>query len=441
MRFCSTISSHVSRRCPSGVFVITIQIMAVAMLLISQSAFATDKSWTGAGSTVWATSSNWSPSGVPTSTDNARFSAAFTNQPSLTASAIVGGLWIKTGVTKSAVISAGSTSDVLTLNGNTINGVASRGILTDNTSSYSLTIGCSTRLANSQYCDNNSPNLLTVNGAVNLNGKALTVRGTGNTRISGVLSSTGGSVHKFGDGTLTLAGANTYTGATAVGGGTLLMNGNQSSATAAASVNNSGSTLGGTGTIGGAVTVNSGASLAPGIGGHGNGALSVPSVTLASGSSFKVDLNGWSAGSGYDQLIVRSGGAIITGSHLVVTVGAALYLGQTFTILNKQSPGAVTGTFAQGSSITTGGYSFSINYAGGNGNDIVLTVTSTPIITTAVGSGPHFHGNGGPATSAGLGQLTGLAFRTGNLYICDLDHNIVVKVASGIATVVAGDGR
>jgi len=101
----------------------------------------------------------------------------------------------------------------------------------------------------------------------------------------------------------------------------------------------------------------------------------------------------------------------------------------------------VTGTFAQGSSITTGGYSFSINYVGGDGNDIVLTVTNTPTITTAVGAGPQFFGNGGAATSAGLGHLAGLAFRSGNLYICDLDHHIVVKVASGIATVVAGNGN
>jgi autotransporter-associated beta strand protein len=441
MKFCSTISSHVSRRWPSGVFVIAIQIMAVAMLLISQSAFATDRSWAGASSTVWATSGNWSPSGVPTSTDNALFSTAFTSQPSLTASAIVGGLWIKTGVTKSAVISAGSTSYVLTLNGNTINGVAGRGILVDNTSSYSLTVGCSTKLANTQYWDNNSAHLLTVNGAVNLNAKILTVAGNGNSLINGVLSSTGGTLHKVGDGTLTLRGANTYTGATAVIGGTLLINGNQSLATGAVSVSNSGSTLGGIGTIGGAVTVYSGASLAPGNGGHANGALSVPSVTLASGAYFKVDLNGWYAGSGYDQLIVRSGGATISGSHLVITVGAGLYMGETFTILNKQSSGAVTGTFAQGSSITAGGYSFSINYTGGNGNDIVLTVTETPTITTAAGAGPRFFGNGGPATSAGLGGLAGLAFRSGNLYICDLDHHIVVKVASGIATVVAGNGE
>jgi autotransporter-associated beta strand protein len=417
------------------------QIMAVAMLLISQSAFATDRSWTGASSTVWATSSNWNPSAVPVAADNALFGASFTNQPRLTASAFVGGLWIKTGVTRSPVISAGSTSDVLTLHGNTINGVADRGILVDNTSPYFLTVGAGTKLGNTQYWDNNSSNLLTVSGAVNLNAAALTIRGTGNTRINGVLSSTGGSVHKFGDGTLTLTGANTYAGATTVAGGTLLINGNQSSATGTVSVSNSGTTLGGVGTIGAAVTVYSGGSLAPGNGGNRNGPLSVPSVTLASGANFKVDLNGWFAGSGYDQLIVRSGGATISGSHLAITVGAGLYLGQTFKILNKQSSGAVTGTFAQGNSITTGGYSFSINYAGGDGNDIVLTVTNTPTITTAVGAGPRFLGNGGPATSAGLGHLTGLAFRSGNLYICDLDHHIVVKVASGIATVVAGNGQ
>jgi hypothetical protein len=187
--------------------VIAIQIMALAMLLISQSAFATDKSWTGASSTVWATSSNWSPSGVPTSTDNALFSAAFTNQPSLTASATVGGLWIKTGVTKSATISAGSTSDVLTLNGNTISGVAGRGILADNTSSYSLTVGCSTKLGNSQAWTNNSANLLNVNGAVNLNAKVLSINGAGNTSLNGVLSSTGGALGKSGAGSLTLKGA------------------------------------------------------------------------------------------------------------------------------------------------------------------------------------------------------------------------------------------
>jgi len=237
MKFCSTINSHCSLRRPRGsAFVIAIETMALATLLTSQSAVATDKSWTGASSTIWATSSNWNPGAVPVAADNALFSASFTSQPRLTASTTVGGLWIKTGVTKSAVISAGSPSYVLTLSGNTINGVAGRGILADNSSSYSLTVGCTTALANNQVWQNNSHNLLTVNGAVDLNAKTLTVSGAGKTFINGIVSSTGGTITKIGAGTLVLRGVNTYTGVTRVSGGTLLVNGAQASATGAVSV-------------------------------------------------------------------------------------------------------------------------------------------------------------------------------------------------------------
>ncbi len=38
-------------------------------LLISQKLLAVEKSWTGATSTDWNTASNWSPNGVPTSSD------------------------------------------------------------------------------------------------------------------------------------------------------------------------------------------------------------------------------------------------------------------------------------------------------------------------------------------------------------------------------------
>ena len=37
---------------------------------------------------------------------------------------------------------------------------------------------------------------------------------------------------------------------------------------------------------------------------------------------------------------------------------------------------AVVGMFAQGSSVTSGVDTFSINYAGGDGNDVTLTVTA-----------------------------------------------------------------
>ncbi|MBK8924285.1 MAG: hypothetical protein IPM81_22800 [Saprospirales bacterium] len=37
----------------------------------------------------------------------------------------------------------------------------------------------------------------------------------------------------------------------------------------------------------------------------------------------------------------------------------------------------VSGQFAQGATISSGGYVFSINYAGGDGNDVVLTSCGT----------------------------------------------------------------
>jgi hypothetical protein len=53
--------------------------------------------------------------------------------------------------------------------------------------------------------------------------------------------------------------------------------------------------------------------------------------------------------------------------------------------VNKVSAGAVSGEFAQGSTVTSGPFSFAIDYAGGDGNDIVLTVTAVPEPSTWIG--------------------------------------------------------
>ena len=55
---------------------------------------------------------------------------------------------------------------------------------------------------------NNSGNLFTVSGNVALSGNTLTVNGTGNTLVSGVISGivSGGTLIKEGSGTLTLPG-------------------------------------------------------------------------------------------------------------------------------------------------------------------------------------------------------------------------------------------
>ena len=77
---------------------------------------------------------------------------------------------------------------------------------------------------------------------------------------SAVLRNTGGSttgslsIVKTGGGTQILDGNMTYTGATTVSAGSLIVNGNQSAATGVLTVS-SGATLGGSGTIGGATTI------------------------------------------------------------------------------------------------------------------------------------------------------------------------------------------
>ena len=70
---------------------------------------------------------------------------------------------------------------------------------------------------------NNSTNLLTL-AAVDNGSYLLTVGGSGNTTVSGSLSDTGG-LTKNGNGTLTLATANTYSGNTTINAGTLVANG------------------------------------------------------------------------------------------------------------------------------------------------------------------------------------------------------------------------
>jgi autotransporter-associated beta strand protein len=90
----------------------------------------------------------------------------------------------------------------------------------------------------------------------------------------------------FGTGVLTLSGANDYTGATTVSSGTLLINGNSSTATGAVAVN--GGTLGGTGSTGGSVTVGATATLAPGASIE---SLGVASVEFLAGSIYAYELN------------------------------------------------------------------------------------------------------------------------------------------------------
>jgi len=197
-------------------------LVSAIFFLVVQPIVATDKYWTGATGTAWGTNANWTGN-APSAGDNAVFNATFlsSNQPTLTGSTSAGGIWMTGAITQNVTIGGGA--NVLSLGGNTINGTAGLGVLIDNTTAFTLTISCSVKIGNAQTWTNNSTNLFTVSGPVNTNTKALTVNGTGNTAISGVISSSG-PLTKSGTGTLTLSGTNTYTGITTVTAGTLSIN-------------------------------------------------------------------------------------------------------------------------------------------------------------------------------------------------------------------------
>jgi autotransporter-associated beta strand protein len=204
-------------------------------------------------------------------------------------------------------------------------------------------------------------------------------------------SAFGGPVNALtmnGTGTLTLSNTDAYAGPTTVSAGKLVVNGRvQGSAVTV----NAGGTLGGDGTVG-AVTVQSGGFLSPG---DSPGTLTAGSLSLAAGATFNEELGGTTAGTQYDQTVIPAGGSVgLGGAALNVSFlgGFRPQVGQQFTLLSNQSGTAVTGTFAgSASEYTTSGVLFGINYAGGAGHDVVLTVLATvnPVATAPYNGKGH----------------------------------------------------
>jgi fibronectin-binding autotransporter adhesin len=185
------------------------------------------------------------------------------------------------------------------------------------------------------------------------------------------------SLTKLGTGTLILSQTNTYTGATTVSVGTLLVNGSiaSSSLTTVAS----GATIGGSGTIG-ALTVSSGGFINPG---NSPDILTVVGDYTQAGL-YTAEITGLTAGAtGHDQIGV-TGAVDITGGSLTAMFSAGSYTaGDLIFILLNDSTDAITGTYASladGAKVTShDGLDWTISYFADSGttsftggNDIAL---------------------------------------------------------------------
>ncbi len=226
-------------------------------------------------------------------------------------------------------------------------------------------------------------------GNVFLGAKNLTVGSNQlSTNFSGVIQDggfrpqVGGSLTKIGTGKLVLGHRNTYTGGTIVERGRLIVNNIGESGTGSGPVQVNGGRFGGKGTIAGAVTVGSGfgreAVLSPGYHHCSNpGTLTIQSpLSFNSDGTYEIEVN--SSTETVDK-VVAFGVTINVGAQtLFADLGNGTFtVGNVFTVIDNTSATPITGTFSNlpdGAVFTLNGNTYQVNYEGGDGNDLTLTV-------------------------------------------------------------------
>ncbi|MGJ8662458.1 MAG: choice-of-anchor Q domain-containing protein [Marinicella sp.] len=256
---------------------------------------------------------------------------------------------------------------------------------------------------------------ITFNAGINLQTSDLHLSSF-SSEVNGAINGSG-DLSSFADNELTLNALSTFTGRTVINFGNLDMNlennipNSSEIVIGSSSILNTniatgifrladGQTLSGDGDINGSLLTDSGSTLSPG---DAIGLMSSDDLQMFTGSTFQIEINGTNSGMDSDQLTISSveldqdmaGGATLE----IVTQTIDLQLGDEITIIDNSGFNPSSGTFnglQEGATLIAQGLEqeFAISYVGGDGNDVVLTVTNNCINPITVTDG----GDSGPGT-------------------------------------------
>ncbi len=242
------------------------------------------KVWDGgsAENNYWSTGENWNPDGKPDWYSVVSFggSSRLETTNDMAAETWLGGLKFE------------GDAGPFTLSGNRFTFAGT--IVNDSLNVQTINMPLSINLSSCTF--NTATNDIVVNGAIDDDGVTL-------------------GLNKTGSNMLTLAGANTYKGVTAIREGTLKLTGSMTAGSSKVGIL-SGTKLTGTGLVAGTVTNFSGGTLAPGLDGTAGGRLSMGRLVLNTGSAVEFEFSSTTN----DALCVTNSGG------LTINTGTSLYL-------------------------------------------------------------------------------------------------------------------
>jgi autotransporter-associated beta strand protein len=284
--------------------------------------------------------------------------------------------------------------------GTSANDGAIQNVSGNNTVSGAVTLSGGTRLQS-------DAGLLTVSNTVGLGANTLNVGGAGNTAVLGVISGAGG-LTKDGGGTLTLSRTNTFTGATNVNAGTLALGAaNALSGSTAVTV-----------ASGAALNLNNYADTVGSIAGAGT--LALGSGTLIAGGNNTSTTFSGAFGSGDTGTFEKTGSGTLTlGAGMNLSGGNLVLNGGTLNL------GANTSTFKSLSvtansviDFGTGGASI-LNIL----NSVTVAAGVTLTIQDWTNGVDYFYSGTSPGSTA-LGQIVFTGFTGANTKWQSFDHEI-----------------